>query len=496
MPQSKLPPPERTVRLRRRALLLGLSALLASAQAQQMPVTSPAPAPLSAPVTPAASPLPTVTVSPEFAALLELLRRSPDWRAADLRYRAAQLTLDSARARAGLSLIAGADGSLTRLPWDSGDWSGRAALTVSAGLSVLPWSAALEGVRSAGRALDSAALELRGTRAGLTVGVAQAYEAARAAAAGLALADAQLALATRQAQVTQAQRAQGLLSAEAALGQQAALDGAQAAQARAGRALAQAGRTLNRLLGQPVALPAQAASFAAPPQVTVPGDLDALIARAQQRRPEVARARAALADAQAALGAAQLDARLPDLNASVRAGQLSDAQGNPGRTVSGTLNLRAGTVGAQLSVPLRDTAGVPNGVALSLSASVPLLGSGRSAALTQAQLGETQARLALDSALQSVELDVRSRFDSWNDEQAAVNAARSSAEQARTALNSARARLEAGLITPLDLQQAELTAQQAALNLTAQQNAAALAALDLAQATTDLDPLLATGGPR
>ena len=496
MPQSKFPPPERTVRLRRRALLLGLSALLASAQAQQTPVTSPAPAPLSAPVTPAASPLPTVTVSPEFAPLLELLRRSPDWRAADLKFRSAQLTLDSARTRAGLSLTGGADASLTRFPWESGTWSTSTTLTVTAGLSVLPWSAALEGVRSAQRALDSAAVELRATRAALTLQAAQAYEAARSAAAGLSLADAQLDIATRQLEIAQAQRTQGLLPAEAVLGRQAALETARAAQGRATRAAAQAGRALTRLLGQPVTLPAQAADFAPPPQVTVTADLTTLIARAQQRRPEVARARAGLGDAQAGLGAAQLDARLPDLTASVRAGQLADAQGNPGRTVSGNLNVKAGTLGAQVSLPLRDTSAAPNGFALSLSASLPLLGSGRGAAVTQAELGAAQAQLALDSALQSVELDVRSRFDTWTDEQAALNAARLNDEQARAALGSARARLEAGLITALDLQQAELTARQSALNLTAQQNAAALAALALAQATTDLDPLLATGGPR
>ena len=70
---------------------------------------------------------------------------------------------------------------------------------------------------------------------------------------------------------------------------------------------------------------------------------------------------------------AQLDARLPDLTASVRAGQLADAQGNPGRTVSGNLNVKAGTLGAQVSLPLRDTSAAPNGFALSLSASLPLL---------------------------------------------------------------------------------------------------------------------------
>lgn len=445
----------------------------------------------SAPPPPAAASAPLADTT---ASLLTALRASPDWRSADLTYRAAQLTLESARTRAGLSVSAGASASLTKVPWETGDWNGAATVTVSAGLSVLPWSAAQEGVRSAQRALDSAAIALRSSRASLTAQLLQAYSGARSAAAQQALADAQVALATRQLAVARDRRAQGLLSAEGDLAAQVALENAQATQGRAAHAAAQAARTLTRLLGRAVTLPTSAGAFDALPAVTDTGTVEELVARALRGRPEVARARAALADAQAGVQAAQLDASLPDVTASAIYGQLADAQGNPGKTLSGTLNLKAGTLGVQASIPTRDTSAIPSGLSLSLSASIPLLGSPAGTALRQAQLGQAQAQLALDSASQAVELDVRSRFETLQDERAALIAAQTAEHQALTALESARARVAAGLATALDLTQADLTAQQATLALSTQQDAVGLAALQLSLATTDLDPILLTSG--
>lgn len=460
--------------------LLTVTALLGSGVAAQ-----------TAPPPPAAV---TVPAAESVSTLLAALRSAPDWRAADLTYRAAQLTLDSARTRAGLSVQAGASGSLTRLPWDTGEWTGTATVTVSAGLSVLPWSAALEVVRSARRGLDSAAITLRSSRASLTVSLLQAYAAARRAAAQQELAAAQVAVATRQLAVASDRRAQGLLPPEGLLTAQAALESAQAAQGQATRAAAQAARSVTRLLGRAVTLPATAAGYAALPSAPAVAPLDELIARALLGRPEVARARAALTDAQAGVQAAQLDARLPDVSASAVYGQLSDAQGNPGKTVSGSLSLKTGVLGVQASVPLRDTSAIPSGLSLSLSATLPLLGNPAGTVLRQAQLGQAQAQLALDSAVQAVDLDVRSRYDALLDEQASLTAARTTDAQARAARDSVRARVDAGLATTLDLQQADLGAAQAAQALVAQQDAVALAALTLSLATTALDPQLLTSG--
>lgn len=474
------------------------------AGAQTAPV-QPTPA-QPAPGQPTPSPVSTSTPTPatvpltSLNAVLDRLRQSPGWRAADLSYRAAQLSLDSARSRAGLSLSVGGTAALVRVPWEGGEWQSSGTVTLSAGISVLPWSPALEAVRSAERALGVAATELRSARASLTLQAAQAYAGARGAAQALALADAQVALSTRLLAVTQAQRAQNLVPEESLLAGQGTLAQAQAAQAQAARGVQSAAQSLARLLGAAVTLPGTAAEFAPLPTL---GDAAAggapdeatLIARAGAARPEITRARAGLADARAALEAARRDAALPDLTAAVQAGQLSDAQGNPGRLVSGSLNFKTGVLGAQVNLPLRDPGEIPSGVALSLSGSFGLLGSGRPQASAQAQLGAQQAELALDTARLGVELEVRTRLTELQDARGAVSALQLARQRAELNLQSARARLDAGLGTAPEVAQAELNVAQAAQALDRAAQDVALAALALAQATGELDPALLGSPP-
>ncbi|PTA68513.1 transporter [Deinococcus arcticus] len=443
---------------------------------------------------PAATPPPALTPAPPTLTLPELLlalRASPGWRGADLSYQAAALALQSARTRAGLSLSAGADGSLSRVPWNGGEWKGAATVTLSASVAVLPWSPALEGVRSAERALGAAALDLRAARAAQTAALFQALGGLRRAQAGLEAAQAGRTLAERVLAITEAQRAAGLTTDAGVLDRRAGLEAAVAGQESAARAVTQAAQALTRLLGTPVSVGAGVLNPPLP-DLTPAGDLETLLARALRQRPEVARAQAAVADAQAGLAAARLDARLPDVSASVRAGQLADAQGGGGRTVGASLNLKAGVLGVQASVPLRDTDSAVSGVALSLSAALPLLGRPQAAALSQAELGLQQAELALASARQATELDVRTRLSALEDERAALPGARTRVQSAETALQNARARLDAGLGTTLDLAQAELALLQARHALQAAQDSVALAGLALAQATADLDPFLPT----
>lgn len=491
-----------------------LAALLPFAGAQSAPPSS---APASSPPAPGVEAAPTTpapaTTLPE---LLRALRLSPGWRGADLTYRAAELGLQSARARAGLSLTVGGNAALVKYPWDSGEWTASPALTATLALPVLPWSPQREAVRSAERAVSAAATELRSSRASLTVQVAQAYSSARSAAAALELAQAQLALAERLLAVGQSQRAENLIPVAALLERQANVEQARASAGQARRGLTLAAAQLARLLGRSVTLADAPVGYApltallpAAWREGTPPALDALIARALERRPEVARAGVALADAQAALSAAELNQRLPDATASVQAGQLAVGGGSAGRTVGGSFDLKSGTVGAQVNFPLKDPVTrvtapgpdgqpvtterpTPSGVALSLSANFPVLGSGRPQATAQAQAGVEQARLAVDSVRQGIELEVRSRFAEYENARDSLTAAQTGLTRATENLSNARIRLQEGLGTVLDVAQAEfalLQARSAAENLRAQLD---LAALSLAQATGDIDPLLLT----
>ncbi|MDB5044909.1 MAG: transporter [Deinococcus sp.] len=468
-------------------LLMGLPA----AHAQTAPPIPTAPPAPTAPAEPVSAPAPA-SPSLTLAQTLTLVRASPGWRSADLQYRSAQLSLDSARARAGLNVTVGTDASLVKVPLDSGDWLGNATLTAQISASVLPWSATFEGVRIAERALNRAGADLRDARASLLVQAVRAYGAAREATAGAALAEAQATLAVRQLEVARAQRTANLIPELALQEREGALQSAQNAAAQARTSVALAARGLANLLGQSVTLPSTAAAFdAVPPVPAAPTDVDALVARALLARPEVSRAAAQLADAGAQKRAAQLDISLPDLSAGVQYGQLGSATGGAGRTVGGSLNVKSGVAAAQVSFPLRESAtALPTGLALSLSASLPVFGSGKGTALTSADVGQQAAALALESARQSVDLDVRQKSADLLTALDRVEEAASALARAQANLVSTRARLDAGLVTPLDVAQADLSAAQAQNALNAATANAYVSSLLLAQASTELDPTL------
>lgn len=443
---------------------------------------------------PAAVPAQAAAAPLTLAQTLALLRQSPGWRSADLQFRAAELALSGARARAGLNVSVGADASAVKIPVSSGDVMLNTTLTAQVSASVLPWSPALEAVRSAERGLSRAGADLRSARLSATVNAVQAYLGARNAAAGLALADAQVSLTARQLEVAQAQRQSGVLTAEGLLVRQGAFDDAQAAQEQARTNVDLTARQLANLLGQPVTLPAGAAAFGPLPAAPgAPGPLDAQITRALAARPEVARAANDLADAQAQLRAAQLDVRLPDLSASVQYGQLTTSTSTVAtRTVGGSLDVKTGVLAGQVSFPLRDPGELPTGVALTLSAGLPVVGGGRRATLSSAEVGVQSASLALDAARQSVDLEVRQRYADLQTALGTLQSRRGALARARAAFATTLGRLTAGLATGLDVEAAELSVRQAELDVDTATVNAFLASLRLAQASADLDPTLLT----
>ncbi|MBI0445030.1 TolC family protein [Deinococcus sp. DB0503] len=460
-------------------LLLLLALLTPGAAAQAAP-----PAVQRAPIPASPSPL-------TLADVLTRLRAGPGWRAADLQYRQAALTLERARVQAGLNVTVGADVGAVKIPLSTGDLTLNTTVNAQASASVLPWSPALEAVRSAERAVAGAAANLRATQQTLAVNAVQAYYAARNAAASLALADAQLALSQRQLAVAQAQRAAGVLTEEGLLARQDALADAQAAQRQARMNVDLAARGLANLLGQSVTLPADAEAFGPlPPVPQSPSSAEALVTRALATRPEVARAQNDLADAQAQLRAAQRDARLPDLTASVQYGQLATTQAETGRVVGGSLNVKTGVLAGQVSLPLRDPGERPSGLALSLSGSFSVIGGGKGPALAAAEVSVALAQAALESARQSVDLEVRQRSADLQTALDTLASQRGALARAQAALVSTQARLAAGLATELDVQAAQLNVMQTQLAVDNATVQAHLASLRLGQATGELDPTL------
>ncbi|GGJ80803.1 TolC family protein [Deinococcus aquiradiocola] len=479
-----------------RLLVLTLALALPVAAAQTQPAqpaqTQPAPATQTqpAPATPAL-PAPAMRVTLQQA--LQALQQSPGWRSADLQYRSASQSLDAARARAGLSLTASADVSAVKIPTD-GDWTSATTLGVQAGVNVLPWSSAQGSVRLAEHALYRAGLDQKDAQNTLALGIVQGYLNARNALAALQAAQAQATLAARQLQITQAQQQTGTRTAENTLTAQAAQENAQAALAQASSALDTALRQLYNTLGQPApTLPADAVTgLSLPSAPTVPGapaSLDTLLATAARSRADILRAQSSVQDAREGLDAARFDRAVPNVSATVQYGQIASSTASAGSTVSSSLNFKTGQLNATASVPLRSS-DLPTGLALGLSGSYGIIDRSADATVTSANLSLASATLGLSSTTSAADLDVRQKYAALQNALLGLNGPRTSLKAASTALVSAQARLQAGLGTALDVQQAELNVVQAQNTLDQAVSSAYLASLNLSVATGEFTPAL------
>ena len=474
----------------RYSLWLGLALLPALAPAAAAAQDLPAPAPLQA----AAQ---TVTLDE----LLRLASAAPSVRQAEAAERQAGAALAAARAAAGFGLTAGGEYNISSLaaaeavgpsPAQEATTSGSGALTLDGRLSVLPWSPALEGARQAERAAKAASARTAQARRDALLNVLRDYAGLEQAAEGIRTAEEALTL-NRQALAASEGRARdGLLDPAGLLDASSALAEAEANLARARSGLELAQRRLSSRVGQAVRIELPSAGTAAIP-FTRPAlpDLADLQAAALSRRPEVLQARAAVADAQAALDTAARDARLPEASASIRAGELNPVTGGAGRSVSGTFDLRSGTLGAQVRLPLGEgKATYRTSVGLNLRASVPLLGGGRSEAAAQAEAGLAAAQQALTQAEDGLRLELEAAYSEAVYALDSLTAAELSQRSAQAALERTRARVEAGLDTPLNLTQAQLRL----LNTTAQvhqaQRQARLNWLDLWRLGGELEPEL------
>ncbi|NJK44149.1 MAG: TolC family protein [Pleurocapsa sp. SU_196_0] len=118
--------------------------------------------------------------------MVQQLPKSLEWQNADLTYQVAQRSLESARAAAGLKVSVGSDASASfPVTTPNSGSSGSVSVNASATLSVLPWSSAFDGVRSAERALYRAGLARTDARNTLALSATQQYFDARNAATTL-----------------------------------------------------------------------------------------------------------------------------------------------------------------------------------------------------------------------------------------------------------------------------------------------------------------------
>jgi outer membrane protein len=185
-------------------------------------------------------------------------------------------------------------------------------------------------------------------------------------------------------------------------------------------------------------------TFQAPPagqaQTTGVAGLDSLLARAFERRVDLAARQSELDAAAQGVRAAQA-AKLPTV--SVSAGYNTSLNSSRDQALFDQLNQRQGG-------------------SVSVGVSLPIFDRGNTAAETQrAKIQEDNARIALENERQQVGLEVRRAYLDFQAAQEQLNAAQAQQTAAQQSLTATQERYNAGVGTLVELTQARATLQQA-----------------------------------
>jgi outer membrane protein len=385
------------------------------------------------------------------------LQKTPDWQVADLTYQTAQRNLETTQAATGINLSAG--GNYNGLFPSNATSSNNVSLSVTASANLLPWSAAYDTIRSAGRAFDRAALDLRDTRNTLVLNTITTYFGTRVSALDVDVATANQKVFEGKLRVANLKYQNGQVTLTDLLTAQQDLATAQSTLLTAQNALqinlANLGVTASTKLST------------APTALALPqGTVESLAKAGIERRADVQKAISRIQDAEDALSNAQRDRILPNASVSLGYGQLGSS-GLSSPSVSTSLNFQSGAASVTGSVPVTNNASstLGTGLSVSVSASIPVLAPSSDARTTAAQTSLDAARASLDTTRRSAALDVAQRYSDATTARARINVTQSTLETARKTLETATARNQSGLNTSIDLEQARANVLQAERDL-------------------------------
>lgn len=424
----------------------------------------------------------------DFEEALGLALSSPGVRLAEMRVASAEHGLAVASSPVSASLSAGYGqtwGSLDAptlaepRSLSGGDWD---PFTFTATFNVVPAGPRHDALRRARWAAARAAHDLRDARAAALAGVSRDYLSALRAGQREVLRALELGLAGASLAAAEARYEVGAASEAERLQAQIALSRAESERAGAGRASLQALAALSLALNTDVRAVAGEPPAGKTPE---PTGLEAQLLR----RSDVREARLAVLEAELNAEAAWRNT-LPSGALSVAYTRTADAQrfqlgaGFDSRSLQPSLSASYDPDAASPSeLPQTNAASVR----LGLSLEVPL-DPALPAAQAAAALAVRESELQLAQTLALARLDVEIKGHELSASEATVALSQRLLEQSRRVEADTRARLELGLVSPLDVQQAELTSAEAELNLAEGQDALLLARLQLALALA-LDPL-------
>ena len=377
------------------------------------------------------------------------VKSTPDWQVANLNYQTARRNLESAQAASGINLSASGSYNLSQPVSSSVTASSTGSVSLTAIVTVLPWSPAYDGIRNAQRALQRAELDLSDTQNSLTLNTISSYFAARIATFDVKLSEDGQKLSEALLRIANLKYQNGQTTITDVLTAEQNLANAQLT-------LLNAQNTVQINFASLGVNPGTTLSSAATNIEPPPGTPETLATKALERRSDVLKARLKLQDAEDTLRNAQRDRLVP--NASLHLGY---GQPTGGANISTSLNFQIGTASVTGTLPVTATLSNSTALSISVSASFPILAPSSDAKINAARTGLEVAKASLETTRRAAALDILGRYSEMMTARSRVKVAVSALETAQKTLETTAARNQAGLNTALEVQQSTLNLAQA-----------------------------------
>ncbi len=395
-------------------------------------------------------------------AALQQLPNALEWQSVDLTFAAAGQSLNAARAATGLSLTVGGDAQagvavIGSPQVSAGTTAASLSVSGSASLALLPWSAGFDGVRTATRAYDRAALDLRDTRNTLAINLTQSYQSARIAQLDLDNARSSETLAAQQLAVASKQQQNGQVTKDSLENTRKLLENAKLTTLQATQNL-ELSRT--QLFNAIQATDAGETLEPPTPAVTATQPLETLLQTALTQRVDVLKAVSKVGDAEDALNVATRNRLLPSGSVGVSFGQ-----GNGGTNLSSNLGIATGNLSVTGSTPLTGSNTTATSLTVSVSANIAVFDPNADAKIRSASLSLDSSRKSLESTRQAAVLDVRQKYADALLQRQRYTFQQQVLSNAVSALETAKKRFALGSLTALEVTQAQLTVSQAQRDL-------------------------------
>jgi outer membrane protein len=401
---------------------------------------------------------------------LKTLPNAPAYKQADLTVQSASKQLEAAQAGAGFNLTANGayttsrtDGiPLENLPAGTQLSSSSGSVSATAGLTLLPWSPAFDGVRAAERNLERANIDRLEARSQLAAQVLKQYFDLKLAGTDLELARNGVKLAKARLDIANAQLEAGVGTREGVLSAKQGLEASGASERAASNDLELRRRSLSITLGTNITATELSTKL---PEVNLKENaLETGLPTALKRRGDILKAISQVQDATDVLEGARRDRLVPDIGLNLQYGGISQNGDAAGARVTGDLNFKTGQVSLTPSYGFGSTS-VGTRISFGANIAIPIIAPSSDTKISSAENQLALAQHNLETARINAELDVRTQYAAAQAAVAQVDVARAGLLSAQEKNANAEKRLTAGLGTTIERETAKLANTQAERDL-------------------------------